>query len=82
MNTIFQQDKDFDGASVGIYKNNDGTFTAMTRAQSRNFKTYKGAEKNLCCIRKYLKQYNKNCNDCINNCKEYIEYITDNNINE
>ena len=45
MNTIFYQDKDFDGASVGIYKNNDGTFTAMTRTQSKDFKTYKGAEK-------------------------------------
>lgn len=31
--------------SRGIHKNNDGTFTAMTYTQSKDFKTKKGAEK-------------------------------------
>ena len=42
MNTIIKQDNN---KSVGIYKNNDGSFTAITRTQSKYFKTYKGAEK-------------------------------------
>lgn len=31
--------------SRGIVKNNDGTFTAMTYSQSKDFKTLKGATK-------------------------------------
>lgn len=31
--------------SKGIYKNNDGTYTAMTFTKSKDFKTLKGAEK-------------------------------------
>ena len=31
--------------SVGIFQNNEGTFTAMTPTQSLDFKTYKGAVK-------------------------------------
>jgi len=31
--------------STGVFKNNDGTFTAMTYSQSKDFKTQKGAEK-------------------------------------
>ncbi len=31
--------------SKGITKNNDGTYTAMTFTQSKEFKTLKGAEK-------------------------------------
>jgi hypothetical protein len=34
-----------ESASKGIYKNNDGTFTAMTFSKSKDFKTLKGAEK-------------------------------------
>ena len=29
----------------GVFKNNDGTFTAMTFTTSKEFKTQKGAEK-------------------------------------
>lgn len=29
----------------GVFKNNDGTFTAMTFTQSKEFKTQKGAER-------------------------------------
>ena len=31
--------------SIGIYKNNDGTYTAMTFSKSKDFKTLKGAQK-------------------------------------
>ena len=31
--------------SRGIYKNNDGTYTAMTFTKSKEFKTLNGAEK-------------------------------------
>ena len=31
--------------SSGIFKNNDGTFTAMTFTKSKEFKTLKGAKK-------------------------------------
>ena len=31
--------------STGIYKNNDGTYTAMTFTKSKDFKTLKGAQK-------------------------------------
>lgn len=31
--------------SKGVFDNGDGTFTAMTFTQSKNFKTRKGAEK-------------------------------------
>jgi hypothetical protein len=29
--------------ATGIYKNNDGTFTALTFSASKTFKSYKGA---------------------------------------
>jgi hypothetical protein len=32
-------------SSYGVFKNNDGTFTAMTFTKSKDFKTQKGAEK-------------------------------------
>lgn len=34
-----------ESASYGVFKNNDGTFTAMTFTKSKDFKTEKGAEK-------------------------------------
>lgn len=34
-----------DGYITGISQNNDGTFTAITRVDSKDFKTLKGAEK-------------------------------------
>lgn len=32
-------------ASTGVFENSNGTFTAMTFTQSKEFKTRKGAEK-------------------------------------
>lgn len=34
-----------ESASTGIFKNTDGTFTAMTFTQSKTFKTETGAKK-------------------------------------
>ncbi len=34
-----------DGVATGIHTNHDGTFTAITRVSSKDFKTYKGAVK-------------------------------------
>ena len=34
-----------DGVAIGIDKETDGTYTALTRAASKNFKTLKGATK-------------------------------------
>jgi hypothetical protein len=34
-----------ESASIGVFKNNDGTFTAMTYTKSKEFKTEKGALK-------------------------------------
>ena len=31
--------------STGVFKNNDGTYTAMTFSKSKDFKTLKGAQK-------------------------------------
>ena len=44
-------EKDEDGVHLSIIHNNDGTFTAVTRAHSRDFKTINGARK---WISKYL----------------------------
>jgi len=45
---IFEQ---IDNRSIGIYKDSNGTFTALTLSASKNFKTEKGARK---WIAKYL----------------------------
>ena len=44
-------ERDEDGIQLSIITNNDGTFTAVTRAHSRDFKTINGARK---WIAKYL----------------------------
>lgn len=46
MKTIKLIDQD-GNKSVGIFQNNDGTYTAMTYTESKDFKTIKGAEKFL-----------------------------------
>ena len=44
MNTTFDTGNN-EQISIGIYKNNDGTYTAMTFTKSKDFKTLKGAQK-------------------------------------
>ena len=44
MNTTFDTGNN-EQISTGIYKNNDGTYTAMTFSNSKDFKTLKGAQK-------------------------------------
>jgi len=34
-----------ESVSKGVFKNNDGTYTALTFSKSKEFKTLKGAEK-------------------------------------
>ena len=34
-----------ESVSKGVYKNNNGTYTAMTFSKSKDFKTLKGAQK-------------------------------------
>lgn len=48
MNKIYEQDGN---RSVGVFANNDGTFTAMSWSVSKDFKTFKAADKWL---QKYL----------------------------
>lgn len=46
MNTIIKQaEYGCDDYSVGIFKNNDGTFLALLSWKSKVFKTYNGAVK-------------------------------------
>ena len=44
MNTTIGRGKN-EQIGWGIYKKNDGTYTAMTFTKSKNFKTLKGAQK-------------------------------------
>lgn len=44
MNKIIYQENN-ESIALGIFANNDGTFTAMTYSQSKTFKTQKGAVK-------------------------------------
>ena len=44
---ILFNDKDFDGYTVGIFEQNDGTFTAMTATWSKNYKTFKEAVRGI-----------------------------------
>ena len=44
MNTTFDTGNN-EQISTGIYKNNNGTYTAMTFSKSKDFKTLKGAQK-------------------------------------
>ena len=44
MNTTFDTGNN-EQISTGIYKNHDGTYTAMTFTKSKNFTTLKGAQK-------------------------------------
>lgn len=44
MNKIIYQENN-ESIALGVFANNDGTFTAMTYSQSKTFKTQKGAVK-------------------------------------
>jgi len=44
MNKIIYQENN-ESVALGIFPNNDGTFTAMTYSQSKTFKTFNGAKK-------------------------------------
>ena len=44
MNKIVHQENN-ESVALGVFSNNDGTFTAMTYSQSKDFKTLKGAKK-------------------------------------
>ena len=44
---VLFNDRDFDGYTVGIFEEKDGSFTAMTATWSKNYKTFKGAIKGL-----------------------------------
>ena len=44
MTIIWETTKGF-SKSVGVYREDDGSFLAMTMSASKNFKTLKGAEK-------------------------------------
>ena len=42
---VYVNDKDFDGASAGIFEQKNGLFLAMTYTKSKEFKTLNGAKK-------------------------------------
>ena len=44
MNKIIYQENN-ESVALGVFENNDGTFTAMTYSQSKTFKTLNGAKK-------------------------------------
>lgn len=44
MNKIIQQENN-ESVALGVFENNDGTFTALTYCISKTFKTKKGAQK-------------------------------------
>lgn len=47
MKIIYKKATDFDDFVVGIFEENDGSFTALTATQSKTFKTIKGAKRFL-----------------------------------
>ena len=44
---VLFNDRDFDGYTVGIFEEKDGSFTAMTATWSKNYKTFKGAVRGI-----------------------------------
>lgn len=42
---VYVNDKDFDGASAGIFEQKNGLFLAMTYTKTKEFKTLNGAKK-------------------------------------
>lgn len=44
MNKVIHQENN-ESVALGVFPNNDGTFTAMTYSQSKTFKTQKAAIK-------------------------------------
>ena len=44
MNKVIYQENN-ESVALGVFPNNDGTFTAMTYSQSKTFKTLNGAKK-------------------------------------
>lgn len=47
MKLVYFTDKDYDGYTIGVYEQNDGTYLALTGTWSKSFKTLNGAIKAL-----------------------------------
>lgn len=47
MKIIYKKANDFDDYIVGIFQENDNTYTALTGTVSKNFKTVNGAKRFL-----------------------------------